>query len=95
MTVRVKYNVGRAATTDNVDDTLNYAQLYELVKQEMQQPSALLEHVAGRIGNSILTTFHQAEAAEVVVVKLNPPMGADCDGAAVEMTMTRDTIVPE
>ncbi len=38
-----------AATSDNLEDTVNYASVYELVKEEMAIPSNLLEHAAGRI----------------------------------------------
>lgn len=46
----VSYDFSRAMETDELAGTLNYAELYELVKQEMEIPSKLLEHVAGRIG---------------------------------------------
>ncbi|MBO4826249.1 MAG: dihydroneopterin aldolase [Prevotella sp.] len=89
VTVRVKCDIGRAAETDNVADTINYAELYRVVSEEMNVPSALLEHVAGRIGRRILTEFGRAEQAQVCITKRNPPMGADCDGAMVELTFNK------
>ena len=76
--------------TDNVADTLNYAQLLKIVKREMAVPSNLLEHVAGRIGKTVFHEFPQAEAIDLTVTKLNPPMGADCAGASVHVHLIND-----
>ena len=85
----VDTDLSRPAVSDNVDDTLNYAELYRVVAKEMSQPSCLLEHVAGRIGQRVLDNFPQVKALNVCVTKCNPPMGADCKGASVEMTIER------
>ena len=42
-------DVEAATVSDNLDDTINYAEVYAVVKQEMDRPSLLLEAVAGRI----------------------------------------------
>jgi dihydroneopterin aldolase len=83
--LRVGYPMAQAMNTDQVGDTLNYASLYTLVAREMQQPSSLLEHVAGRIAEAIGKTFPQAQSIDLTLTKLNPPMGADCEGAGVEV----------
>ena len=85
VTVRVGYPLERAMETDNVDDTLDYAALYALLKKEMAAPSELLEHVAGRIVKAITTSFPKVTSVDLELTKLNPPMGADCEGAAVEV----------
>ena len=78
-----------AAESDSVDDTLNYAHIYNIVKEEMALQSNLVEHLAGRIGRRVLAEFPLADNVRVEVVKLNPPMGAACDGAGVELTVCR------
>ena len=78
-----------AAESDSVDDTLNYALIYNIVKEEMALQANLVEHVAGRIGRRVLAEFPLADNVRVEVVKLNPPMGAACDGAGVELTVCR------
>ena len=78
-----------AAESDSVDDTLNYAHIYNIVKEEMALQSNLVEHVAGRIGRRVLAELPLADNVRVEVVKLNPPMGAACDGAGVELTVCR------
>lgn len=87
--VRVKYPVDKAVETDNVADTINYAEIYEIVKREMNVPSCLLEHVAGRIGMSIFDEMPDVEAVDISVTKSNPPFGADCSGAGVEIHLLK------
>ena len=85
VTVRVGYPLERAMETDNVDDTLDYSALYALVEKEMAESSKLLEHVAGRIVKAVTASFPEVTSVDLELTKLNPPMGADCDGAAVEV----------
>ena len=83
--LKVGYPIEAAMQSDEVADTLNYAELYELVKEEMAIPSKLLEHVAGRIVNGINERFPKVSSIELKITKKNPPMGADCNGAGVEV----------
>lgn len=85
VTVRVGYPLERAMETDHVGDTLDYSALYALVEKEMAEPSKLLEHVAGRIVKAVTASFPEATSVDLELTKLNPPMGADCDGAVVEV----------
>lgn len=78
-----------AVLRDNLSDTVNYAEAYRLVREEMNRPSALIEHVAGRILSAVFEHFPQVAEAEVEVCKDNPPMGADCGGAAVTVRAVR------
>jgi len=88
--LRVGYPLEQAVQSDEVGDTLNYATLYEVVKTEMMQPSNLLEHVAGRIAEAIVERFPQVTSIDLALTKQNPPMGADCDGAGVEIHFIKD-----
>ena len=83
VSVKVGYPLEKAMISDDVADTLNYAELYELVKKEMMQPSGLLEHVMGRIVEAIEKAFPEVASVEVKIKKVNPPMGSDCKGAEV------------
>ena len=83
--LKVGYPLERAMQSDEIGDTLNYATLYNLVAREMQQPSKLMEHVAGRMVEAIGKTFPQVTSIDLELTKLNPPMGADSEGAGVEI----------
>ena len=88
--LRVGYPWEKAMRTDEVGDTLNYAALYAVVKAEMMLPSSLLEHVAGRMADAIVRHFPQVTSIDLELTKQNPPMGADCDGASVEIHLIND-----
>ena len=90
LTLRVGFDVSRAVQSDDVADTLNYATLYETARQEMAIPSRLLEHVAGRIGQRVLSEWPEVTTVDLTLTKDNPPMGADCDGASVELHLIND-----
>ncbi|MBR1548720.1 MAG: dihydroneopterin aldolase [Prevotella sp.] len=90
VTLRVEADVSRAVETDSVEDTVNYAELYQLLCREMQQPSCLLEHAAGRIGQAVFSRYPQVASVDVRLCKLNPPMGADCGGASIELHLIND-----
>lgn len=85
VSLRMGYDISLAMQSDDVKDTLNYAEVYELVKREMAIPSQLLEHVAGRIVRAIETAYPVVTSVDLTLTKVNPPMGADCRGAGVEI----------
>lgn len=86
VSVSARYPLAKAVESDDVADTLNYAELYQIVRREMLIPSRLLEHAAGRIGRSIIEAMPLVEELTVELTKKNPPMGADCDGAGVRLS---------
>lgn len=87
--VRASYDISRAMQTDDVADTLNYAEVYNIIKEEMSIPSKLIEHVAGRIANRLMDSYSQISSIMLRITKCNPPMGADCNGAGVEILVKR------
>ena len=89
VSLRAGLNISKAMQSDCVDDTVNYAALFAIIKEEMLTPSALIEHVAGRIARRIMLTFDSISTLSLSITKLNPPMGADCAGAGVEIKCTR------
>ena len=87
--LRLRMDWTRAIRSDDVNDTLSYAEVYEAVKDEMARPSRLLEHVAGRIARRLFQDFSSLEEIELRLVKRNPPMEADIEGAGVELRVQR------
>ena len=83
--VKVKFDISKAIKTDMVTDTIDYGEIYQTVKKVMEEPSCLVEHVAGRIAEALFAKFPQAKDIGIRVTKVNPPMGADCQGAGVEL----------
>ncbi len=71
-----------------IDETINYEKIFELVKQRMNKPAALLETVAQDIANQIHSTYNRARAVTVSVEKNNPPI-TNIEGA-VGVTYTKE-----
>ena len=90
VSLRIGYDISRAMVSDDVNDTLNYAEVYQLLSQEMSVPSALLERVAGRIGDRLFRKFPAIQSIDLTIIKVNPPMGADSEGAGVEVHLIND-----
>ena len=83
-------DISRAACTDELADTVNYAEVYEVVRREMAVPSLLLEHVCGRIATALLDGFSALQCVRVCVTKRNPPIeGAGTCESAVSLALTR------
>lgn len=83
--LRLGYPFADAMLSDEVADTLNYAEVFGAVSEIMQKPTKLLETAAGTIARELFRQFPKTESIDLKLVKLNPPMGADCNGAGVEL----------
>lgn len=83
--LKMKTDCKPASVSDNLDNALNYQTAYEIVKQEMNTPSHLLEHVAKRILDSLYKIFPELKKAEIKISKLNPPMGGEIDKVSVTL----------
>lgn len=80
---------GEAMRYDCPEGTVSYADVYEAVKAEMDIPSKLLEHVAGRILRRLFHDFPSISRIRLTLTKENPPIGADCREAGVEIEAER------
>lgn len=77
--VMVNANLKKASQSDALADTVDYVHINHIVKEEMAQPSKLLEHVGKRIVDRIFSEIKKVKKAKVSVSKLNPPIGGDAE----------------
>ena len=75
----------KAAHSDELSDTLNYALAHQILLEEMAVPSNLLEHVADRILSSLGKAFDSLKAARITLTKTSPPMPGEMKGVGVRM----------
>ncbi|MCQ2206915.1 MAG: dihydroneopterin aldolase [Paludibacteraceae bacterium] len=80
----------KAETTDDLNGTINYAEVYDLVKAEMAIPSKLIEHVAYRIRKSLIEHFPEIEKLEVEVQKQRPPVNGEVTYASITLNYERN-----
>ena len=76
----------KAADSDKLSDTLNYQEVYNIVKNEMSIKSYLLENIASRIINAVFSGFQGIESITVKVSKLNPSLGGRVKKVSITMT---------
>ncbi|MFD0931725.1 dihydroneopterin aldolase [Psychroflexus salinarum] len=86
----VEANLDLSAESDVLSDTVDYVHLNKIVKDEMSQPSKLLEHVAKRILDRIFSELSPVQASKVKVAKLNPPLGGDVEDVSITLSRKRD-----
>lgn len=72
-----------ATQSDRLKDALDYQRLYAVVKEEMEVPSHLLEHVASRIVSKLETEFVSVTKIRIKISKVNPPMGGEMQQVSV------------
>lgn len=83
-------DLGRACASDGLDDTVDYGAVVDVVAAVVGGPHVdLLEHLAGRITEAILTLDARIESVTVTVTKLRPPVSHDLATAAVRLTRLR------
>jgi|WetSurMetagenome_2_1015567.scaffolds.fasta_scaffold133986_1 7,8-dihydroneopterin aldolase/epimerase/oxygenase len=76
----------KAIEHDSLEDTIDYTDVYTRVKEEMNRPSLLLEHVAGQIIKRLHNDFPNVLSIELKIEKMNPPItGCDMRSAGVKV----------
>ncbi|MDL2213232.1 dihydroneopterin aldolase [Bacteroides sp. OttesenSCG-928-D19] len=87
--LRLTVDLEEAMRTDDVQHTVNYANIHQLLAEEMAIPSNLLEHVCGRIIERLFLEYQSIEEIDIKLSKKNPPMGADIAAASVKIHCVR------
>lgn len=69
----VTYDPG-AVLIDELSETVNYANLFALLKDEMQKPRKLLETFVMQVADRIHVTYPTIRKIEILLSKINPPI---------------------
>lgn len=83
----------KATSSDHLEDTINYAEVYEVVKEEMTIPADLLEHVAGRILRNLFNQFRSLNSVWVRIEKQRPPIKGEIESSAFNFSAERGEIL--
>lgn len=70
---------------DDLDATVNYATLYEIVRRHMNTPKRLLECVAANIADEIILTWKKISGGEITISKSTPPINGITGSAKVTL----------
>jgi dihydroneopterin aldolase len=83
VSLKLYLNLSTAGQSDHLNDTLNYAEVFEVVKKEMAISSNLLEHAATKIIQAIKQSFPQIVKIQIRLAKARPPVSGEVEEAAV------------
>jgi 7,8-dihydroneopterin aldolase/epimerase/oxygenase len=78
-------DTSKAEESDNLIDTVNYQEVFLLVKKEMEITSNLLENVGNRILKRTKEKFPQIKKATLKIRKMNPPLGGKMNFVSVTL----------
>lgn len=87
--VSIHTSFQQAVDADDLKGTIDYGEVYEVVKQIMDVPTQLLETLAGRMVQQIFNHFASAQAIRVSVAKKHPPIGGLADQSRITMHRER------
>lgn len=85
LSVELHTDLWKAAESDDLHDTISYADINDILHKEMKIKSKLLEHVAGRMITKIHDSFPQIGYIKLKITKTAPPMQGEMKGASIEL----------
>jgi 7,8-dihydroneopterin aldolase/epimerase/oxygenase len=87
-TVSLATNLEEAGKTDDLDNTVNYAEVYELCKEIIEgSPKKLIEAVAEKIAGDLLSRYStKVTGVRVVLIKPDPPIAGHYASVSVDIT---------
>jgi dihydroneopterin aldolase len=83
--IYMKVDLSEASASDQLNKTINYEQIYQITKAEMEKHSKLIEHVCKRILDAIKSKFDNIDYIKVRVSKHNPPLKGNVERVFVEL----------
>ncbi len=87
--LKVKGDLQPAAESDEVHKAINYEMLADIINEEMQIPSNLLEHVASRILTRIIHEMPQVLKVKIRIAKMSPLLDISCKASVVKMKLKK------
>ncbi|MDO3656256.1 dihydroneopterin aldolase [Acinetobacter genomosp. 15BJ] len=82
-------DLSQAAHSDELEDTLNYAQICELAAQVIQEAKPkLIEHAAQLVLESLFTTFSSIESISITIRK--PAIIAQANAVGIRLERNRN-----
>lgn len=85
VSARLCYDFSEAASSDDIESALNYAELVELINDVMSRPRRLLETVAFDIRSAVLERWPRISGGSIRIAKVHPPFSSKVESAAVEV----------
>ena len=86
LSLKIKTNLQPAGDSDNLKDALDYQRVYQIIQNEMNTKSFLIENIGTRILDSLENYFQgKAEQFILKLSKINPPLGGKVEKVSITM----------
>ncbi len=59
---------------NSITDTINYTDIYNIIRERMNVPTPLLETIVMEIGNEIHNEFPEVRCISISIKKMHPPI---------------------
>jgi len=87
--VQMGLDLSTAGRSGNIEDTVNYAEVYALIRKEMRRPEKLLEKAAYRIARKIMDRFPAIREIRFDLAKLHPPLPGQTEQSEISIFLQR------
>lgn len=84
--VKIDADFSKAQQSDKLKDTVDYCMITDIVKQEMNTRSNLIENVAYRILTKLKAEIRNYRQIKIRVTKISPPVNADVGSVSIILT---------
>lgn len=88
--INVTHNLTTPMLTDDINDTINYQNIYLIIADVMKNKYNLIERAAYKIIDELWRAYPQIEDIELEINKLNPPIKADIESAAFYIYISKN-----
>ncbi|MFO8067083.1 MAG: dihydroneopterin aldolase [Bacteroidales bacterium] len=87
--LEIETDTGRSEKSDDLLETVNYQEVYNVIGEVMNESCNLLEHLTSKILDVLMDKFSAISFARLKVSKINPPMGGKMRSVSVELERRR------
>jgi 7,8-dihydroneopterin aldolase/epimerase/oxygenase len=86
----LELDLSEAGYSDDVHQTINYAEVYAIVKEIVEgPPQNLIESIGEKIAQDLLANFQRLKCCTIKVIKPDPPIRGHYQSVAIEITRGR------
>lgn len=82
----------RRTRSEELETTVNYAECYEIIKEEFATPYKLLENLSLAIMDKLFAYDEGIKEVKIRIEKIRPPVAGDLASLGVELCRSRESI---
>lgn len=83
ISIKMETDFSRVAKTDDLNDTIDYVKVINICKEEMNNPTDLIETMVVRLAEKIKTSFDNINAIAVCIEKPEAQLNSIVDSVSV------------